>query len=83
MNGLHHPEKLEDVLALLKKQGVRKFTYGSLQVEFEPTATAAPEPQAPPVIEDEKCRCGHARHQHSEQGFCLIGCEPDKCAAPE
>jgi hypothetical protein len=78
VNGLDHPEKLTDVLALLKKHGVRKFQFGSLQVEFEPVQPAEPKPQPP--AEEEKCRCGHVHHQHSETGLCLIGCEPDKCA---
>ena len=76
---IEHPDKLPDLLTLLKKHGVRHFELGSLKVDFAPVEAAA-EPQ--PIPEDLNCKCGHATHQHNN-GFCLIGCEPEKCAPPE
>lgn len=76
------PETLDDLVALtdkLKERGVRSFSLGRFSVNF-----AAPE--APPLKEKasdgDACNCGHPLHHHNN-GLCLIGCEPDKCAGPE
>jgi hypothetical protein len=71
---------LQALLRMLRANGVRSFHDGEMRIEFAPIVTpeAAHVPSIP--IEDEKCRCGHEMHAHSEQGFCLKGCEPDKCA---
>ncbi len=80
---VEHPDKLDDLLALLKKHGVKHFELGSLKVEFAAVPPLETVASPAPPIEDEKCKCGHEMHAHSEQGFCLKGCEPDKCAGPE
>lgn len=80
-DSIAQPRDLGDLLKLLKTHGVARFSGGGISVEFSPAST--PEPQAAPVIEEEKCRCGHAVHQHNEMGQCLIGCGLEKCAAPE
>lgn len=71
---------LPKLLDLLKAKGVRTFTDGGLHIEFAPTEQTPM--TSTPIPEDPACKCGHPYHQHNEVGLCLIGCEPDACAAP-
>ncbi len=69
----------------LRSLGVRtfkgEFDGKPIEVELGPAPEGAP---ATTTLEDdtERCRCGHGPHEHGG-GFCLLGCEVEKCLNPE
>lgn len=72
--------ELDSALAMLKRQGVKSYVDvagGGFEVEFWPSS---PDFKPSEALKDEdKCRCGHAQHEHNA-GLCLLGCDPERCA---
>lgn len=73
------------LLDLLKAKGVASFT-GPLGAERVCVTFGSLEPSAPaddvkpPLIEEERCKCGCPLYQHTNDG-CGNGCDAEKCGA--
>lgn len=77
--------ELSALLDLLKAKGVTHYKglasakHGEVCVTFGSHEPSAPTDDAkPPVIEEERCKCGCPLYQHTNDG-CGNGCDAEKC----
>jgi hypothetical protein len=64
---------------MLRAKGVRSIDVGGCKMELG-SMPAKVEQFAPKssIPEPDVCKCGHREFEHMN-GFCSLGCEPEKC----
>ena len=73
--------RLSELLDLLRAKGVREFGGFGVAVKLGPPVESAPADSIVRALEsaaEPTCRCGHEMANH-QGGFCLAGCDAEKC----